>query len=149
MSNPQSIEPTNEIAIVGMAGRFPGARSLGEFWRNLRDGVESISFYPEDKPHATTKHEQLSDVRIVRAAAPLYDPELFDASFFGFTPREAEIADPQQRLILECAWRWRTAATAPKHSMGGSESTPEPAPLTILCASRLTRTSKRRREDFK
>jgi acyl transferase domain-containing protein/acyl carrier protein len=104
MSSPESVEPAGEIAIVGMAGRFPGARSLDEFWRNLRDGVESISFYPEDEPRPASNHEQPPGGRVVRAGAPLFDPELFDASFFGFTPREAEIADPQQRLFLECAW---------------------------------------------
>jgi natural product biosynthesis luciferase-like monooxygenase protein len=94
-----------EIAIVGMVGRFPGARNVDEFWANLRDGVETIAFYSADELRASgVDQETLSDKHYVRAGAILPDIELFDASFFGFTPREAEITDPQHRLFLECAW---------------------------------------------
>src|ERR1041384_6053631 len=94
-----------EIAIVGMAGRFPGARNVDEFWANLRDGVETITLYSaEELLAAGVDRETLADKHYVKAGAILPDVELFDASFFGFTPREAEIADPQHRLFLECAW---------------------------------------------
>src|ERR1041384_1141700 len=94
-----------EIAIVGMAGRFPGARNVDEFWANLRDGVETITLYSaEELLAAGVDRETLADKHYVKAGAILPDVELFDAGFFGFTPREAEITDPQHRLFLECAW---------------------------------------------
>jgi natural product biosynthesis luciferase-like monooxygenase protein len=105
MKNADVTEHLGEIAIVGMAGRFPGARSVDEFWRNLRDGVESITFYSEEELIAAgVDRETLEDRRYIRAGAILPDVDLFDASFFGFTQSEAEITDPQHRLLLECAW---------------------------------------------
>ncbi|MEG3898412.1 MULTISPECIES: beta-ketoacyl synthase N-terminal-like domain-containing protein [unclassified Microcoleus] len=95
----------DEIAIVGMAGRFPGAKDVEIFWQNLRDGVESISFFTDKELISTgTEPAVFNDPKYVKAGTVLEDIELFDAAFFGFTPREAEIADPQQRLFLECAW---------------------------------------------
>ena len=87
-----------------MAGRFPGARNIDEFWRNLRDGVESVSFFTHEE--LARRGRGLRPVErpdYVNANAVLDDVEMFDASFFGFTPREAEITDPQHRLFLECA----------------------------------------------
>ncbi|HEX8149651.1 MAG TPA: amino acid adenylation domain-containing protein [Pyrinomonadaceae bacterium] len=93
------------IAVIGMAGRFPGARSLEEFWKNLRLGVESVSRFSTEEARAAGVSERLlSDERYVRAGSVLDDVELFDAEFFAVTPREAEIMDPQQRIFLECAW---------------------------------------------
>jgi acyl transferase domain-containing protein/acyl carrier protein len=95
----------NDIAIVGMSGRFPGARNIREFWQNLRDGVESISFFTDEElRRAGIDEETLSEPGYVKAAGALDRIELFDASFFGFNPREAEVLDPQQRIFLECAW---------------------------------------------
>jgi len=95
----------NEIAIVGMAGRFPGARTLADFWRNLEGGVESIRPLSNDELRAAgVSEEQLSDPNYVPAAAILDDMEWWDAPFWGFTPRDASIMDPQHRLFLECAW---------------------------------------------
>jgi acyl transferase domain-containing protein/acyl carrier protein len=92
-----------DIAIVGMAGRFPGARNLREFWRNLRDGVESISFFSREEVLAAGVDPALADEPdYVRACGVLEGIDLFDAPFFGYTPREAEGIDPQQRLFLEC-----------------------------------------------
>src|SRR5690242_4273897 len=103
-----SIDVSNslgEIAVIGMAGRFPGARTVDEFWRNLRDGVESIRFYSDEELLAAgVEREMLNDPHYVRAGAILPEIEYFDAAFFGFTPKEAEITDPQHRLFLECAW---------------------------------------------
>jgi iturin family lipopeptide synthetase A len=94
-----------EVAIIGMAGRFPGARDLDTFWQNLRDGVESISFFSaEELVAAGVSSESLADPDYVRAGVVLPDAEYFDAAFFGYTPRDAEIMDPQQRVFLECAW---------------------------------------------
>ncbi len=94
-----------EVAIIGVAGRFPGASDVSEFWSNLRGGVESIVFMSEEE-----LIEAGVDAAVVRApnyvpAAALLDGyDLFDAGFFGYTPREAEIMDPQHRLFLEYAW---------------------------------------------
>jgi acyl transferase domain-containing protein len=94
-----------EIAIIGMSGRFPGAKNIDEFWQNLRDGIESISFFSEQELESLGINSTLLKApNYVRAKAVLEDVDLFDASFFGFAPREANIMDPQQRLFLECAW---------------------------------------------
>ncbi|OKH20886.1 polyketide synthase [Hydrococcus rivularis NIES-593] len=95
----------SEIAIVGLAGRFPGAKNLEEFWQNLQNGVESVSFFSDEELLAEGIDKSvLSDRNYVKARAVLEDAELFDAAFFGFSPKEAEITDPQHRLFLECAW---------------------------------------------
>ncbi|HEX4498731.1 MAG TPA: beta-ketoacyl synthase N-terminal-like domain-containing protein [Thermoanaerobaculia bacterium] len=93
------------IAIVGMAGRFPGARDLAALWDNLRRGVESISrFTPGEMRAAGVDPALAADPRWVPAGGVLADADRFDAPFFHFTPREAELLDPQHRLFLECAW---------------------------------------------
>jgi acyl transferase domain-containing protein len=95
-----------DIAIIGMAGRFPGARNVEEFWRNLRDGVESISFFSDEELlRRGVEPALLGDANYVKAGAVIEDAELFDAAFFNFTPREAEMMDPQHRLFLEHAWQ--------------------------------------------
>lgn len=94
-----------EIAVIGMACRFPGATNVDQFWRNLRDGVESISFFSDAEMIAAgVDPKSLTDPNLVKAGGALADIELFDASFFGYSPREAELIDPQQRFFLECAW---------------------------------------------
>jgi acyl transferase domain-containing protein len=93
------------IAIISMAGRFPGAPDVDQFWRNLRDGVESVSFVTDDDLRAGGFDPALAKhSRYVRSAAVLQDADLFDATFFGINPREAQIMDPQHRIFLECAW---------------------------------------------
>jgi amino acid adenylation domain-containing protein len=94
-----------EIAVIGLAGRFPGARSVEELWRNLVAGVESIGgFTDQELAAAGVPPEALSDPRYVKAGAVVEDADLLDAEFFSLTPREAELIDPQHRLFLECAW---------------------------------------------
>ena len=94
-----------EIAVIGMAGRFPGAGDLEAFWRNLRDGVESIStFSDEELAAAGVDPRVMRDPAYVRAGGIVQGVELFDAAFFGYYPREAQVIDPQQRILLECAW---------------------------------------------
>ncbi len=96
---------TGNIAIIGMSGRFPGARSVTEFWENLRNGVESISFFTaEEMAPAGVPASALQQPGFVNAGGVLDDIDLFDAHFFGLNARDAEIMDPQQRLFLECAW---------------------------------------------
>ena len=105
MSDAENIFPGTSIAVVGMAGRFPGARNIREFWRNLRDGVESISVLDDEQLIAAgAAAADLGNPEYVRAAALLDDIDRFDAAFFGLSPRDAAIMDPQHRLFLECAW---------------------------------------------
>ena len=93
------------IAVIGMACRFPGAPDVESFWRNLCDGVESIaSFSDEELTAAGVDPAALADPNYVRASGLLRDIDLFDAAFFGFNPREAEVLDVQHRQFLECAW---------------------------------------------
>ena len=93
------------VAIVAMAGRFPGAADVERFWQNISNGIESIApFSDEELRAAGVAPRMLADPAYVKAGAVLDGIELFDAPFFGYTPREAEILDPQQRLFLECAW---------------------------------------------
>ncbi|AZK48521.1 type I polyketide synthase [Paenibacillus lentus] len=94
-----------EIAVVGMAGRFPGAKNIEEFWENLRNGKESITFFTDEELLAGgVDPEMLKHPQYVKAKAMLEDVESFDESFFDYTPREAELLDPQVRLFHECAW---------------------------------------------
>ncbi|HEV2705773.1 MAG TPA: beta-ketoacyl synthase N-terminal-like domain-containing protein, partial [Pyrinomonadaceae bacterium] len=101
MSN-EELSDTPGIAIIGMAARFPGARSVDEFWRNIRDGVESITFFA-DEELANADPSALTDPNFVKAGALLEGIELFDASFFDLSAIEAEITDPQHRIFLEAA----------------------------------------------
>lgn len=95
----------NQIAIISMNCRFPGAKNIDLFWKNLRDGVESIRFFSDEElQQAGVDPTILNDPNYVKANSVLEDIELFDASFFGFTPREAQIMDPQHRFFLESAW---------------------------------------------
>ena len=94
-----------EVAIVGMAGRFPGAPDLDSFWENLCRGVESITFFrPEELELPPEREELRHDPAYVRAAPMLDGAALFDAEFFATSAREAQATDPQHRLLLECAW---------------------------------------------
>ncbi|NER24334.1 MAG: acyltransferase domain-containing protein [Symploca sp. SIO1C2] len=95
-----------EIAIIGMVGRFPGASDLESFWHNLENGVESISFFTRDEmANAGIDPHLFQHPNYVKAKGAITDIEMFDADFFGFTPREAAAMDPQQRIFLECAWQ--------------------------------------------
>ncbi|MFP5263128.1 MAG: beta-ketoacyl synthase N-terminal-like domain-containing protein, partial [Blastocatellia bacterium] len=96
---------SDDVAIIGMALRVPGARNVEQFWDNLRNGVESISFFSDEELLKWGVPQALIDnPNYVKAGAVLDDIEMFDASFFGFTPKEAEITDPQHRIFLELAW---------------------------------------------
>ncbi|MFH8749551.1 type I polyketide synthase [Streptomyces rimosus] len=96
---------SRDVAVIGMAGRFPGAPDLDAFWANLRDGVESITALSEDDLLAEGIERELFERDdYVRVASLLEGHDLFDARFFGFSAREAALLDPQQRLFLECSW---------------------------------------------
>ncbi len=108
---PAAVAAGSAIAVLGMAGRFPQAPGIAELWELLRTGTEAVSFFSQEELRAAGVDEaMLEDPRYVPAKAFLDGVELFDAAFFGFTPREAEIMDPQQRLFLECAWEALEAA---------------------------------------
>jgi acyl transferase domain-containing protein/thioesterase domain-containing protein/acyl carrier protein len=93
------------IAIVGLAGRFPSARTTGELWDMLRDGREATTWKTDDELRAAgVPEDDLKDPDYVRAALVLPDMEMFDAGFFGFSKRDAAVLDPQHRHFLECAW---------------------------------------------
>ena len=94
-----------EIAVIGMAGRFPKARNVDEFWQNLLNGVECITFFTDEELNDFgIDQATIANAQYVKARPVLEDAEWFDASFFGTSPREAELMDPQQRVFLECAW---------------------------------------------
>ncbi|MEB3357180.1 MAG: SDR family NAD(P)-dependent oxidoreductase [Synechococcales bacterium] len=110
-----------EIAIIGMAGRFPGAHSVDEFWQILREGKEAIA--PLDT--STLRQQEIdeasfNDPQYVKVGGVLPDVDRFDAAFFGYSPREAILLDPQQRLFLECAWEALETAGYDTESYDGS-----------------------------
>jgi len=97
--------PSSDLAVVGLAGRFPGARSVDELWHLLREGRRGIRALSVDElRRAGVDDATLRDPSYVTVGAPLDGIEQFDAGFFGFSPRDAQIMDPQHRLFLECAW---------------------------------------------
>lgn len=109
------------IAIVGMAGRFPGARNVAEFWQNLRDGVEAVRpFSDVELLAAGVSADELAHPEYVKAGVVLEDLDMFDAGFFGFSPRDAAIMDPQHRIFLECAWEGLENAGHVPESFAGS-----------------------------
>ena len=94
------------IAIIGLAGRFPGANNVGEFWRNLIAAEETISTLNDDQLRASgLDPDALKKTgNYVPRRGLMQRPEWFDAAFFGISPREAEVMDPQQRVFLEECW---------------------------------------------
>jgi len=92
------------VAIIGMAGRFPGARNVAEFWSNLRSGVESIAHFRPEELEVPNAAQLSRDPNYVSARSFLEDVDLFDADFFGIYPQEAKFLDPQHRVFLECCW---------------------------------------------
>ncbi|MFN6531146.1 beta-ketoacyl synthase N-terminal-like domain-containing protein [Nostoc sp. ChiSLP03a] len=95
----------SEIAIIAVAGRFAGAKDIESFWQNLRDGVESIScLNNEELINSGVSVDLLNNPNYVKVRGVLSDIELFDANFFAYSAKEAELIDPQQRLFLELAW---------------------------------------------
>jgi amino acid adenylation domain-containing protein len=93
------------VAIIGVAGRFPKAQNVAEFWKNQINGIESISRFRVEDLEPQNATEVANSNNYVLARSVLEDVELFDAEFFGIYPREAELMDPQQRLFLEVCWQ--------------------------------------------
>ncbi|KKB80638.1 polyketide synthase [Devosia limi DSM 17137] len=105
MSGPHDEISPNDIAIVGMAMRVPGASTVDAFWSNLVNGVESIRpLTAGEVAAAALAGDPVDDRRYVQRTADLPEMEMFDPDFFGLSPKEAAIMDPQHRHFLECAW---------------------------------------------
>lgn len=99
-------EPADAIAIIGYAGRFPGAADVEQFWAQLRDGTDVRTDYSDDDlDRAMVPTEVRDRPGFVRSGYVLDDAYEFDADFFGMSPAEAALVDPQQRLFLECVWQ--------------------------------------------
>ncbi|WNG36171.1 SDR family oxidoreductase [Archangium violaceum] len=118
-----STETTPElegIAIVGLAAHLPGSRTIAEFWKNLRDGVESISFFTDEELIESGIDPTLVRApNYIKACGILGDTDQFDAAFFGLNPREAALMDPQHRVFLQCAWEaMETAGYSPERQPG-------------------------------
>src|SRR5699024_8910913 len=93
------VDDSHDIAVIGLAGRFPGAPNVDAYWRNLQAGVESIvHFSPDELRESGVADETINKPSFVPAWGVLDDAELFDAQFFGYSAREATILDPQQRI---------------------------------------------------
>lgn len=118
MSTPSAA--SNDIAIVGLATHVPGAANPTAYWSNLRQGVESIRRLSEAELLAAGESpERMRHRNYVPAAAPLEGFEQFDAEFFGFSPKEAAIMDPQHRQFLEVAWEALENAGHPPETFDG------------------------------
>ena len=133
----------NSIAIVGMAGRFPGARNIAEFWRNLCAGVDSITHFEESELEDSFGDEIRRAANFVKARPILEGVELFDAPFFAMYAREAELTDPQHRLFLEISWEaLEDAGYDPATYQGAigvfAGSSPNTYFLNNVCADRRT-----------
>ena len=118
-------EPQYEgIAIIGMAGRFPGAENVEEFWANLLAGRESVSFFSDAELAAAgfDPDELKRRGHYVPARGVLKDADCFDAAFFGVNPKEAEVMDPQHRVFLESCWEALERAGYAPNKMNGSGS---------------------------
>ncbi|MEA1922932.1 MAG: amino acid adenylation domain-containing protein, partial [Pseudomonadota bacterium] len=96
---------SNEIAVIGMAGRFPGADNIDLFWKNLEAETESITFFSrKELLGAGFSEAEIDQPGFIAAHGILQDIETFDAKLFEFSPREASVMDPQHRIFLETAW---------------------------------------------
>jgi acyl transferase domain-containing protein len=91
-----SEDPVGKIAVIGMAGRYPDAWNIEEYWENLRQGRECITFFTDDELRAAgVSEEMIANPAYVKAKGICPGTFLFDAGFFGYAPREAEFIDPQ------------------------------------------------------
>lgn len=117
MANKEPEYTAEKIAIIGMACRYPQANNIEEFWENITSGRESAVFFSDDELlNNSVPKETLNDKNLVKAAMVLDNIQYFDAEFFGYTPNEAKILDPQIRIFLETAW------TALEHAGYNAES---------------------------
>lgn len=108
-----------EIAVIGMACRFPGASSIQELWNILKNGEETTTFFKPEELDNTIPEELRKDPMYVGARGIVASAKYFDARFFGINPKLAQAMDPQQRLFLEIAWEvLEQSGHLPKHYDG-------------------------------
>ncbi|WP_339314371.1 condensation domain-containing protein [Paenibacillus sp. FSL M7-0896] len=118
---PSSAYTGLEVAVIGMAGRFPGAADVEEYWNNLVNGVESISYFEaEELRQAGWDEETLGSPGYVPARGVVSGVEYFDSNFFGYSPLEADMMDPQIRFLHECAWHALEDAGYNPHTYPGN-----------------------------
>jgi acyl transferase domain-containing protein len=106
MSYSSSYDSEEGVAIVGMACKFPGASNVTQFWQNLLEARETISHFRPDELEPASAEDLAAHANpaYVRARGILDDIEMFDSAFFGISPKEADVLDPQHRVFLETAW---------------------------------------------
>ncbi len=104
MAEYKNQDELESVAIIGMAGRFPGADSIEALWENLCSGIESIRFFKDDELDMTVPPSLISDKNYIKARGIINNIESFDAGFFNYLPSEAQIMDPQVRIFFEIVW---------------------------------------------
>lgn len=109
------------IAIIGMAGRFPKAQNITEFWQNVRDGVDGVTTFSDTELELSVSDQEVikDNPNYIKKGAVVEGADLFDASFFGLLPKEVELMDPQHRLFLECSWQALEDAGYDPHRYAG------------------------------
>ncbi|MCA9130092.1 MAG: HAD-IIIC family phosphatase [Planctomycetales bacterium] len=112
---------TTDIAVIGLAGQFPGARNAMQFWQNLVEGVNSIVDIDDAQLNLPTNSPLRQNPNLVRKSSSVQDADFFDAKFFQIFPKEARVMDPQHRLLLECAW----------HALEDAGYTPDAIPVPV------------------
>ncbi|MCP5105490.1 MAG: acyltransferase domain-containing protein, partial [bacterium] len=129
-NNPENNENLNAVAVIGMAGRFPKAKNIDEYWRNIAAGIDCISFYSRaELLKAGIDARVLENPDYIKAKGEVEDVDVFDASFFGINAREAEVTDPQHRMLLECAWEAMENA--------GCDSSKFPGPIGVYAGKSM------------
>jgi amino acid adenylation domain-containing protein len=119
ISKPKSDRQSGDVAIIGMAGRFPGAKSINELWEVLKEGKETITFFKPEELDPHISESLRNDPLYVGARGIIAEANTFDAAFFGINPKLAEVMDPQQRLFLEISWEvLEQTGYLPKHYNG-------------------------------
>lgn len=114
------MDPGSAIAVIGMACRFPRSATPADFWELLKNGVNAVSFFSEDEMiRAGVGADILRNPAYVPAGGVLSSAETFDAGFFGFSPKEAELTDVQHRIFLECAWEALESGGYPSEARSG------------------------------
>lgn len=103
-STPSAFPKSSEVAVIGMAGRFPGANTIEELWEVIKQGKETVTFFTPSELDPSIPTDLKNDTDYVMARGILENADKFDASFFGLNPKLAALMDPQQRVFLEIAW---------------------------------------------
>jgi acyl transferase domain-containing protein/acyl carrier protein len=108
------------IAVIGLAGRFPGAENIEQYWHNICNGIESISYFSDEELlESGIDRALIKKANFIKARGVLGNSDLLDAQFFGLHAREAALMDPQHRLFLECAWKaFESAGYCPDNHQG-------------------------------